>query len=228
MTKGLELVSLHIPKTAGTSFEKTLIKEYGRQSFARLDIAPRGIFLDGNAFDQKHLPEKLRVIHGHFSLENLFETFKETKNVKIITWLRDPVSRVISNYYYLKERLLANMKNPDEGNNVFNRMTVSLEEFAARRNNQNRMYKFTKGLAMDQVYFIGILEDFDNELEILGNRLGWGSTKTFHVNRTGLERPQLNSEDRAMIESYNQKDMSLYREAVSIAKNQGRLIHSNL
>ncbi len=42
----LELISLHIPKTAGTSFRSNLVNVYGKKAVARFDILKGKIWLD--------------------------------------------------------------------------------------------------------------------------------------------------------------------------------------
>lgn len=102
----LELLSLHIPKTAGVSFNYVLQSIYGRKSVASFDIKQAGIEVNSKTYHSNILPG-FQVLHGHFIYEELITTFEIPKDIKKITWLRHPVKGVISNYYYL-ESLLKN------------------------------------------------------------------------------------------------------------------------
>ncbi len=57
----IELVSLHIPKTAGTSFRYILKEQFKKKDVARLDIYPSGaIMLNEKEFDSEKLKDKIR------------------------------------------------------------------------------------------------------------------------------------------------------------------------
>src|SRR5437762_9155277 len=100
-----ELISLHIPKTGGTSFRNILKSVYGDDQVVNFEIETNGVIrLNEIPFHKKYLPD-VKVIHGHFVYETFFNSFKLPEGYKIITWVRDPVKRVISNFYYLESRL---------------------------------------------------------------------------------------------------------------------------
>jgi len=100
----IELVSLHIPKTAGTSFRNILKEVYGSSHVARLDIR-RNIEVDGRIFKGSGLKKGVQVVHGHFSFRKLTDNFDIPSGCPVVTWLREPAERVISNYYYLDKIL---------------------------------------------------------------------------------------------------------------------------
>jgi hypothetical protein len=77
----LELISIHIPKTAGTSFRNTLKTVYGEDHVARLDIElyDKHIRLNELDYFESSLPNHLKVIHGHFSYESVKDILKYLK-----------------------------------------------------------------------------------------------------------------------------------------------------
>ena len=87
----LELVSIHIPKTAGTSFRGILKEVYGEAGVIRLDIdlLKEELRIDEQGFSKKKLPGSVKVAHGHFSPALLRSRFEIAPEVPFITWLRD-------------------------------------------------------------------------------------------------------------------------------------------
>ena len=100
----VELVSIHIPKSAGTSFFASLKRAYGKESVARVDIPIRRnpSRRARGARAPAVLPPSTRVVHGHFRPRDLPAAYGIGPEIPVITWMRDPVERVISNYFYLQ------------------------------------------------------------------------------------------------------------------------------
>ncbi|MFT6020599.1 MAG: hypothetical protein ACI9CQ_003405, partial [Saprospiraceae bacterium] len=86
----LDLISIHIPKTGGTSFYQILQQVYGEElsiSYRRKDyneVIQRGLDL------AKTINEEIKIFHGHLCYEEL-RTIHQNSNAKVICWLRDPV-----------------------------------------------------------------------------------------------------------------------------------------
>lgn len=90
---GRKVVFLHLPKTAGTTFKNILFS-----FFDEGEICP----IWDEALLRKNIGkniEKYRLFHGHFSYD-LISSFPEKPIV--LTFLRDPVSRIWSQYNYEK------------------------------------------------------------------------------------------------------------------------------
>lgn len=214
----IQLISLHIPKTAGTSFYHSLQESYGFSQVARLDIKDniQKILLNTKEYHSTSLPKEIDVFHGHFSVSSLYSKFPETKDVPIITWLRDPVQRVLSNYYYLQERLNFLVSQHGSHRAILDKMMRSLEEFAVAEINRNKMCKFIGSKPLDEFAFLGILEHYEQELIELSRLIGKRLT-SIKVNVTE-NRQQKNylAMQVSLIEKHNQEDMELYKEALSI------------
>lgn len=214
----LELISIHIPKTAGTSFRNTLKGVYGEQGVVRLDIGlvRQEVRVDEQLYDDNHLPLKTRVVHGHFSYPLLQKNFDLPRSIPVITWLRDPVERVISNYFYLAKRLAEELDEESKGLNILKKMQRSLLEYAAYEPSQNRMSKFLEGLELEELLFVGIQEDYDRSLERLAGLLGWKDYPVFHHNETGKIDTRVSPEERARIRELNSRDVALYERALEL------------
>lgn len=213
---GLQLISIHIPKTAGTSFRNTLKAVYGNNSVIRLDIELDKPILKINEkeYHETHFPKGTKVVQGHFNLPLLKKRFQwDEKEVPIITWLRDPVERVISNYYYLAKRLREELKEDKKGLNILPKMQRTLLEYAADELNQNRMTKHLTGINLQDLFYIGLVESYEDDLNRLGNKLGWENIPHYQYNQTGTKRNDLSSEVYQQIAEWNQEDIALYETA---------------
>jgi hypothetical protein len=88
----MKLISVHVPKSAGFSFQKHLV---------HLSEPPT-----------PHLLAQLRtnkttVIHGHFFLSR----YRHVAGLQRAMWFRDPVERLLSHYYYWQHA--ADMDHPN-------------------------------------------------------------------------------------------------------------------
>lgn len=104
----VELISVHAPKCAGRSLITALATAYGAESLhldyadhlgdpvSRYNIDPDGIRTEWQQSNHNDLANK-RVIHGHF---NLTKYASLSADIPRITFLRHPVERTISHYFY--------------------------------------------------------------------------------------------------------------------------------
>ncbi len=214
----LELISIHIPKTAGTSFRNTLRGVYGEQSVVRLDIGlvRQEVRVEEELYNQPFLPAHARVIHGHFSYPLLLKNFQVPEGIPVITWLRDPVERVISNYFYLARRLAEELQEERKGLNILKKMQRSLLEYANYEPSQNRMSKFLEGLKLEGLFFVGIQEDYSHSLERLAGLLEWRDFPVFHHNQTGSHDSLVSPQEREQIRAWNSQDVALYEKALEM------------
>lgn len=95
---------LHVPKSAGTTFHHILLNCFpGGRSFTN---AERG-------HNQNVDPSTFDFVSGHFNYAYLIE--RGLTGHRVITILRDPVSRALSHFYFLKQdRLLDLVEQADE------------------------------------------------------------------------------------------------------------------
>ena len=213
----IELVSLHIPKTAGTSFRNILKSVYGDRAVVRLDINNKGVTRLNQKIYTEQQPPSAKVIHGHFVYGDIENRFDLPPHFKKITWLRNPVQRVVSNYYYLEAILKTLLSEKRKNLNILSKMQRSLLEYAGDEINRNRQAKFLKGIQLEDFDFVGIQEDFNEDLVEIAKVLNWSKyPEPIHQNKTPTERPPLDPEILRQIERLNQEDMNLYREALEL------------
>jgi hypothetical protein len=154
------LISVHIPKCGGTSFRAVLAGIFGQ-----------GLWLNyGNMFCQPEvrpdrIPRDTRCVHGHF----LADTFDElVPRPRLVTWLRHPVERVVSNYYHF-------LRTPDPRDACCRDLyekNLSLEAFAELDWMRNEATRYMAGKAVDEFAFVGIVERFAESLELFGATFG--------------------------------------------------------
>ncbi len=216
-----ELISLHIPKTAGTSFRNILRSMYGDDQLVRFDINEKGIIrVNEMIYDKKQLPS-VKVIHGHFVYEDLIKYFKLPENYTLITWVRDPVERVISNFYYLESRIKELLNEESNNLNILSKLQRTLIEYARAEINRNRQTKFLSGSRLENFDFIGICEFFDEELTRLSTVLNRKEIpQALYHNKTAMKEKLLPNDIINEIRELNTDDVHLYKEALRIRKDK--------
>ncbi len=215
----IKLVSLHIPKTAGTSFRTILEERFGKPKVLHFDIYASGsIHAKRKPFDRNSFRKKTAVLHGHFSYTDLHNYVKLPQDVAMITWLRHPVDRVVSNYHFLNEIIAKRLKElPDE--NLMSRMGRSLLEFAEQTENQNVMSRFLKGSDLSRFKFIGIQDHFEEELVRLERIMNWPPIVNRIHNATERLKLEISTREYEQIALLNQGDMMLFEQACHL-RNQ--------
>lgn len=227
----LELVSIHIPKTGGSSFEDLLRKNYGEKAVLRLDFAydrtdpgnPVPITKNQtdpevlNAIIQKgKLPDQIKVLHGHFSYRNFNTLFEDSPTISFISWLRHPIDRIISNYNYLNAILEKEMKISPKGKKVLNRLKRTAGEFAAIERNVNLYAAYLKDAPLDSYRFIGIMEHLETEVQQLAKILNWSHCQIQHINKTPTTQTNLEAQELESIYASNIDNLEIYNKALEL------------
>lgn len=210
----IKIISIHIPKTAGRSFYQVLKWFYGE----KVDI-PRNKdkHIKGGIFDPATIAPGMEVLHGHFAYNHI-RHLHEQYGAKIITWLRDPVDRIISNYYY---NIKMNQIKPWKSRSGI-RTKMTLSDFARRPNQKNLMSRILEGISPGEIFFAGIVEQYEEHLRLLGKKLNWPHPiPEFHINQgsdnyNNTEAPTLygniSSSMKEEIRQINREDLILYEK----------------
>jgi len=238
------LLHLHIPKAGGKTIQDVLypIYAHGNDVPEESDCLVNGIYWYPLGFesDSYSVPcddvlstlskrGDIRVVSGHFPF-GIHEIIP--RQCRYITVLRDPVARVNSLYHHVR-RSRFNLKEIHEKVVSEN---VSLDDFVARigyqpvDNGQVRLLSgqnpefgdCTEAMLQKAKYNLsehfavtGILERFDETLEVMSDTLGWNSDQldfeVKHVNPLGNQK--IAAKSHALIQSCNQLDIELYQFA---------------
>lgn len=220
---------LHIPRTAGSTLHGIMKKQYAE------DEMFTGQLLFGDEIASfTALPEErkrnLKIVKGHFAhgVHDLLPG-----DHAYMTFLRDPIDRVVSLYHFVKRR-------PD--NSLHEAATsMSLKDFVASgvapTHTDNGMTRFLGGAAMDDFgtitaevldraivnleacAVIGLTERFDESLLLCRKAFGWNEPVFYERQNVTQNRPAietLDPETLAAIEATNQLDSILFEKGVTL------------
>ena len=207
------IVSIHIPKTAGTSFRLILQRWYEPSELLFFHIRHKSPeYPDGEPTDFT----QLQMVNGHYKYKELIQLFPNWKQASFITWLRNPVDRVVSNYLYLLEQSVSSENSEELRNQLAHRINEGLIEFASNPRNQNRMSTFLNGIELENFYFIGIVEHFSTDLEALSRKLKKPFTSEFllKVNQRKNDVSAFSQEILQEIAQLNSEDINLCNTAL--------------
>lgn len=209
------IVSVHIPKTAGTGFGKFLSKAFKDKFLYVYDSCFKcGRFVIAENFlqlgqvlndcsrhvDQDRLSDQLHkkeCIHGHFHAS------KFQYAGKVIYWLRDPVQRALSSYYHHERHPEHHYTDiPLDKPQLFFHSTA------------NTMSRATAGADPD---FVGFTEKFNECIEIFRQKYSISENYIFGFeNRNPLKDPHIKyTVDKKLIQlakHFNQEDIALYKK----------------
>ena len=166
-TRASPLISVHIPKTAGTAFGELLEGHYGARLLKDYADAPlghgRAVRVATALCRSMVTPARLAgfdAVHGHF----LPLKYRWTRG-PVVTWLRDPAQRLMSRYQHF---LRAGTTHPAPGL----RPGMDFEAFVEVPRFQNTYSQYFAGFPLERVAFFGFTEDMDEGLARLEERLG--------------------------------------------------------
>jgi Domain of unknown function (DUF4214)/Sulfotransferase family len=210
---GIEIISVHLPKTAGTAFGKVLEKVYSSEKIIRDDCMQ----LTVHRYISPEVTSNFKVIHGHFDARSYNGYFPDAKR---IVWVRHPIFRLISNYFYWKS--LPRELVPE------NIDAIDIVEFSELYIH-NEMSLFLNGTELSDFYFVGIQEFFKSDLSELSQNLDWSHSDVFTANTNEFPNYQDRIKDVvnndkvvSKLLALNYDDMQLYKAALNLrAKRLG-------
>ncbi len=214
-----KIVFVHIPKTAGSTFKRIIMNQYSEGEYIpiynRADIEQN--------FTNHFHTDKVKAIFGHFFFPDFIQGEIDIEQHKLMTFLRNPVARVISNFHHSlqsdKPKTIEYMKD-----------LQTLEKFAAWKGQLNIQTQFISGLNIADFnkdpekgyeiaeknlrkYFslIGITERFDESMTVIYDRLPWQKKPYISYNvRNSLSKQSVDTETKKLIEKLNYLDLKLY------------------
>lgn len=136
------------------------------------------------------------LLVGHFEAKVYADFFKPRE---FVTFLRDPVARVVSDYQHFRRH---------------HGFEDDLMDFVHRPQLQNRQARFLDGLPLGKIGFIGIAERFDASVAALSKHLG----RVLKVERLNVapvgQEIEISDDVARQIRDANAADVRLYEEAL--------------
>lgn len=222
------LVSVHMPKTAGTSFAHALREHFAselRQDYAAMPFnVPRGRrelqALRGGWALRHRIPGEVRAIHGHF-LPLTYRLALASRPAHFITWLRHPAERLLSHYtFWRRTRAVATPAQPLRYRMV--QEDWSLERFCLGPEMRDLYRQCLWGFDRDRFAFVGITERYDEDLVRFARRFLGGRIPAITRARANPERSAddyaIDPVLRARIEQHHAGDVALYRWALQLPR----------
>lgn len=220
------IISVHVPKTAGTSFRHSLqdyfgdslLLKYGEKPF-NTPILIRNQNAVQSAID--HLNNDftgVRCIHGHF-LPVQYLLLSLVREVSFITWMRHPVDRLISDYYHT-------LKNYGSDAPPFQKRVItekwSLLQYCLCEELRNIYQQVFWGFPLEYFDFVGISEHFHDDFPDFRNRYLSPEIRIYreNVSENKPRIPVLDHSLRKEIELFHLQDMELYERATEMRQRR--------
>ncbi len=200
------LLSLHIPKTAGSTFSRLLAELFGDSLFLQYWETT-----DSHGRPVADFPAATRCIHGHMLLDRQVERFP---GAALATWVREPVQRLVSFYHYWQ-------REPDWRHplcRALHERHLSLVEFARLDGARNEMSRYFGRYGPADFSFIGIFERLPESMELFFRILNLPPQPFGHERRNLAKTADayaLTPEEHAEITALNAADCALYRDCLA-------------
>ena len=221
-------ISLHIPKTAGTSFRMALQHLYGTKLMLAYRGQLRGDGWLSSAGDYRGRPpvtpiggkelveldesrreelyeycrtHDVQCIHGHFELPPMIELFPDAH---CITFLREPVARLISSYNHW------HLTKPEAA------QRTPFEQYLELPMTRNMYDQHGLLDCLDSLTFIGITEQYDRSLRLLEKmypELGYLHMEEQNVSEKKVKKTDVTPEMKERIRELNTGDLEIYAAA---------------
>jgi hypothetical protein len=160
-----------------------------------------------------------KCVHGHF-LPIKYLLLSEKKEVRFITWMRNPVERMLSQYHYWKRSYDPKRSAPHH--KKFIEENWSLERFCLGPEFRNIYTQYLWGFPLQNFEFIGIVEHYQEDFIFFSRNFLKTSLPSFQINASGAIGSKYTIEDnlRKKIETYHKKDMNLYQDCLLVRKKR--------
>lgn len=221
-----------MPKCGGSSFKELLKRRFPGKVLTDNDNPIHQSIDDRkkkvkrkrkwSEFSQKYLNRYslTKCIHGHF-LPHKYDFLYDKDETLFVTWLRDPVERLGSHYYFW-QRTFKPWKSKPLHQKVI-REDWSLEKFVFSEELRNLYSQFLWNFPIEKFDFIGIMEHYDEDLDYFGKNIL--SLNDFSVPQKNVNPNSSNKyfQDEKLIKdikSFHFRDYEIYNYALQTRKER--------
>ena len=226
------LISVHTPKTGGSSFEAFLKNHFGHkfqedyienplfsESF---ELYSHNAILFNLELDESkrahYRSQNISCIHGHF-IAHKYSNFLQDKNTNYVTWFREPAERLASHYKYWLRADSNGITTPLHHKVIEEKW--SFKKFCLSEAMRNVYSKYLWNFPVEQFDFIGIYEHFDEDIKYFARHF---------LNITDFEIPKVNVNPNKKgnysdeidfldeLKSFHAADYELYNYALNTRK----------
>jgi hypothetical protein len=217
----MTIISLHLPRTAGTSFKASLVAHFGEhfrednndQAISQpVHQRCKAALSAGMAIAEQGLDE-VKCVHGHF-LPVKYLLHGTRRDLTFVTWMRDPMARLISHYYYWQESYDEKTAAPHHRQVIEERWT--LEQFCLSEKFRNIYTQYLWGFPLENFAYIGISEHYREDMREFSERFLSVNLTPQHHNATAYRhtRPHLDETFLDKVRDFHAADMKLYLRAL--------------
>lgn len=206
------VLSIHIPKTAGTSFKRILAQEFG-DSLLQVYGKRHPTYERSRLFDlsnKEDLTERgIQVVHGHIRAQRT----PLAAACKTVTWVRDPLQRAISHHAHLQRQV----KSSNVPHALLSSPEITFEQFMEQPETQNFMSKYLERKNRVEPLVIGVVENFEESIQLFRKQLGWSLDGAgVHVNQNPEKAREyvVGDEVSGRFRNLNMDDFLLYNDAL--------------
>ncbi len=210
------LISVHVPKTAGTTFRRDLTDALGGRVLWDYGDAPE---VDDPALreherkrrdhliaDRERLTRDYDAIHGHFRADKYRDAFPDAK---LIAFLRDPYRHALSSHAHA-----ARAASPHPAHHIFLERELSVAELVETFPDHQTLY--LGGIPLDGFAAIGIAERYEESIAVLERILGISFARGLPP-LNGSPQPsdgyEISADLRAAVDTFRIRDLENYRLA---------------
>lgn len=235
MSLGRTVVFHHVPKTAGTTMRALVRRQYPSGRTYILQDDAKYALLEAFGHMAQAERDNYELVMGHQAIR----LANQLSSPMVITFLRNPVSRVVSLYYYARDvrpehpwHRVTNMLSIEQlyAEGIHERWT-ELADGQCRSLTSWTMFADMKKqfnwtallehltLAQNARLVVGLTERFDESLLLMKRRLGWKRypyNERKNTNKRKRSLPGVSDAARQAIADHNREDMALYRAAVDV------------
>jgi hypothetical protein len=225
----MTLISVHLPKTGGTSFKASLMTHFGDRyrddyndqalSHSRLDRF-RAALSAGEVIADLGL-DNLECVHGHF-MPVKYQRLDTKGALTFVTWMREPVARMLSHYDYWRGSY--DEKTAAPHHRQFIEEGWSLEQFCLSERFRNIYTQYLWGFPLERFSFVGITEYYREDMLEFSERFLSTSLPPRYLNATkyGISRRIVDEVFLEKVRDFHAADIKLYQRALQLRQARFR------